>query len=113
MPTPDAIPKNWLAILGKIEPLHPRYVIPDHGELGNASLIEQVRPFLMDLEKRALELKRQGKWVELAPGSTNRRPGRPHDAGKQLTAELEMKYPDWGNFIGIPNAVRRVYEESQ
>ena len=53
----------------------------------------------MDLEKRALELKRQGKSAD--------------DAGKQLTAELQMKYPDWGNFIGIPNAVRRVYEESQ
>jgi glyoxylase-like metal-dependent hydrolase (beta-lactamase superfamily II) len=99
MPTPDANPKNWLAILGKIEPLHPHYVIPDHGELGDATLIEQERAFLMDLEKRALELKGQGKSVD--------------DAGKQLTAELQMKYPDWGNFIGIPNAVRRVYEESQ
>ena len=99
MPTPDANPKNWLAILGKIEPLHPRYVIPDHGELGDAALIEQERAFLIDLEKRALELQRQGKSVD--------------DAGKQLMAELPMKYPDWGNFIGIPNAVRRVYEESQ
>ncbi len=99
MPTPDANPKNWLTILDKIVPLHPRYVIPDHGELGDASMIDQERAFLLDLQKRALELKRQGTSVD--------------DAGKQLTAEFQKKYPDWGNVSGIPNAVRRVYEEPQ
>jgi hypothetical protein len=99
MPTPDASAKNWLAILDKIEPLHPRYVVPDHGDLGDASLIGQERAFLTDLRERALDLKRQGTSVE--------------DAGRQLTAELKAKYPDWGNINGIPNAVRRVYEEVQ
>jgi glyoxylase-like metal-dependent hydrolase (beta-lactamase superfamily II) len=99
MPTPDASLKNWLVILDKIEPLHPRYVIPDHGELGDASLIAQYRVILTDLQTRSIELKRQGVSVE--------------DAGRQMTTELKAKYPDWGNFNGVPNAVRRVYEESQ
>jgi glyoxylase-like metal-dependent hydrolase (beta-lactamase superfamily II) len=99
MPTPDANLKNWLVILDKIEPLHPRYVIPDHGELGDASLIGQDRTILTDLQTRGLELKRQGTSVE--------------DAGRQMTTEFKAKYPDWGNLNGIPNAVRRVYEESQ
>jgi len=99
MPTPDASLKNWLVILDKIEPLHPRYVIPDHGELGDASLIGQDRAILSDLQSRALELKRQGTSVE--------------DAGRQMTTELKAKYSDWGNFNGVPNAVRRVYEEAQ
>ena len=31
----------------------------------------------------------------------------------QLTAEFKAKYPDSGNVTGIPNAVRRVYEEGK
>jgi glyoxylase-like metal-dependent hydrolase (beta-lactamase superfamily II) len=99
MPTPDANLKNWLVILEKIEPLHPRFVIPDHGELGDASLIAQDREILTGLQARAIELKRRGISVE--------------DAGSQVTTEFKAKYPDWGNFNGIPNAVRRIYEESQ
>ena len=53
----------------------------------------------MDLQSRALELKRQGTPVE--------------DAGKQLTAEFKAKYPDYDNIGIIVNAVRRVYAESQ
>ncbi len=99
MPTPEASPKNWLAILDMLEPLHPRYVVPDHGELGDGSLIGRERSFLADLQQRALELKRGGTPVE--------------DAGRQLTTEFQGKYPDWGNTPGIANVVRRVYAESQ
>ena len=99
MPSPDSSVKGWLAILDKIEPLKPRYIVPDHGSLGDGSLIAKERAFLMDLQSRALELKRQGTLVE--------------DAGKQLTAEFKAKYPDYDNIGVIVNAVRRVYAESQ
>jgi hypothetical protein len=82
-----------------LEPLHPRYVVPDHGELGDGSLIGHERSFLADLQQRALELKRGGTPAE--------------DAGRQLTTEFQGKYPDWGNTPGIANVVRRVYAESQ
>jgi glyoxylase-like metal-dependent hydrolase (beta-lactamase superfamily II) len=95
MPNADGSPKNWLAILDKLGPLQPRYIVPDHGALGNGSLIGKERAFLTDLRTRALELKAQGTAVE--------------EAAKLLTAEFKMKYPDW---TGNPsNAIRRVYEE--
>jgi glyoxylase-like metal-dependent hydrolase (beta-lactamase superfamily II) len=99
MPNEDASPKSWLAILDQLEPLKPRFIVPDHGALGDGSLIAQERAFLQDLQGRALELKRQGTSVE--------------DAGRLLTTEFKAKYPDWPNVNAVPNVVRRVYAESQ
>ena len=91
--------KGWLAILDKLAPLEPRYIVPDHGSLGDGSLIRQERAFLSDLQARALELKRGGTSAE--------------DAARQVTAEFKTKYPDWESLNAVGNAVRRVYAESQ
>lgn len=91
--------KNWIAILDKLEPLKPRFVVPDHGSLGDGSLIAQRRAFFVDLQNRALELKKQGVPVE--------------DAAKMVTAEFRAKYTGWENMNAVGNGVRRVYEESQ
>ncbi len=98
MPNEDASVANWLAILDKLESLHARLVVPDHGELGDGSLVGKERAFLADLQTRALELKKQGTPVE--------------EAGRMLTAEFKSKYPDWPNMGPVANAVRRVYEQS-
>lgn len=90
--------KSWLAILDQLAPLQPRYVVPDHGALGDGTLIAQERAFIGDLQARALQLKQQGKSAE--------------DAGKQLTAEFQTEYPDWPNMNPVANFVRRVYAES-
>lgn len=89
--------KSWLAVLDKLAPLNPRYVVPDHGELGDGSLIEKERAFITYLRTRALELKREGVSED--------------DAGKQLTVQLKTKYPDWPNLNPVANFVRRVYAE--
>ena len=99
MPNADASAKGWLAILDQMEPLKPRFVVPDHGALGDGSLIGKERAFLLDLQTRAIELKRQGKSVE--------------DAGRMLSVELKAKNPDWESMGPVPNAVRRVYAEAQ
>jgi glyoxylase-like metal-dependent hydrolase (beta-lactamase superfamily II) len=96
-PNDDASVKGWLAVLDQLAPLKPRLVVPDHGELGDGSLIAQERAFLQDLQRRAQELKRQGVNAD--------------DAGKQIQTEFKTKYPDWTNLNPIPNAVRRVYAE--
>jgi glyoxylase-like metal-dependent hydrolase (beta-lactamase superfamily II) len=98
MPNSDASLKGWLATLDKIEPLKPRFIVPDHGALGDGSLIAKERAFLLDIQSRALELKRQGVSVE--------------DAGKQMITEFKAKYPDYEPINGIANAVRRVYAEN-
>jgi glyoxylase-like metal-dependent hydrolase (beta-lactamase superfamily II) len=99
MPNADSSAKGWLAILDQLAPMKPRLIVPDHGALGDGSLIAAERAFLADLQKRALELKRQGT--------------SPEEAGKLLTNELKTKYPDWESMGPVPNVVRRVYAESQ
>jgi glyoxylase-like metal-dependent hydrolase (beta-lactamase superfamily II) len=94
----EGTPKGWLAVLDKIAPLNPRYVVPDHGALGDGSLIAKERAFIVDLQSRALALKRQGVSV--------------NDAGKQLTAEFKAKYPDWANMDLVASFVERVYAET-
>ena len=94
----EGTPKGWLAILDKLEPLQPRYIIPDHGELGDGSLIAKERSFISDLQSRALALKRQGVSVS--------------DAGKQLTAEFKAKYPAWSGLDLVVSFVERVYDEN-
>ncbi|HEV3334526.1 MAG TPA: MBL fold metallo-hydrolase [Bryobacteraceae bacterium] len=98
MPNADATVKGWLSILDQLGPLKPRFVVPDHGALGDGSLIGKERAFLADLQGRALALKRQGTSVD--------------DAAKMLTAEFKTKYPDWQTMGPVANVVRRVYAEA-
>jgi glyoxylase-like metal-dependent hydrolase (beta-lactamase superfamily II) len=98
MPNEDASAKNWIAILDKLEALKPRFVVPDHGDLGDGSLIGKERAFLVDVQSRALALKRQGTSAD--------------QAGQTVAAEIKAKYPDWTGG-SVPNIVRRVYAESQ
>ena len=93
----EGSPKSWLAVLDKLEPLKPRYIVPDHGALGDGSLIAKERAFIIDLQSRALALKHQGVSAK--------------DAGKQLTAEFSAKYPGWSNMNLVESFVERVYEE--
>jgi len=99
MPNATASVKSWLAILDRLAPLNPRFVVPDHGALGDGSLIAKEKAFLLDLQQRAMELKRQGTSAD--------------EAGKQITAEFKAKYPDWANLGPVPNVVRRVYAEAE
>jgi glyoxylase-like metal-dependent hydrolase (beta-lactamase superfamily II) len=98
MPNAQSSPQGWITILDKIAPLNPRYIVPDHGKLGDGSLIAQERAFLVDLQTRALELKSQAIRVE--------------EAQKRLTEELKASYPDWEGTGAIANAVLRVYAEA-
>jgi glyoxylase-like metal-dependent hydrolase (beta-lactamase superfamily II) len=98
MPNADASVKGWLAILDQLEPLHPRFVMPDHGALGDGSLIAKERTFVLDLQNRSLELKRQGKSAD--------------EASATVTAEFKTKYPGWQTMGPVANVVKRVYAEN-
>jgi glyoxylase-like metal-dependent hydrolase (beta-lactamase superfamily II) len=100
MPNADASVKGWLAILDNIETLHPKFIVPDHGApIVDASQIATQRAYLLALQARAVELKKQGTSAE--------------DAGKTITAELKAKNPDWPNPNNIAGEVTRVYEQLQ
>jgi glyoxylase-like metal-dependent hydrolase (beta-lactamase superfamily II) len=100
MPNEDSSVKGWLAILDQLEILKPRVIAPDHGApVTDTSEIGKERAYLLDLQARASELKRQGVPVD--------------DAGKQVAGEFHTKYPDWQGAVYIPNEVKRVYEQAQ
>jgi glyoxylase-like metal-dependent hydrolase (beta-lactamase superfamily II) len=91
--------KGWIAVLDKLEPMKPRLIVPDHGQLGDGSLIAKERAMLAELQGRALELKRAGKSAD--------------EAGKLLTEELHAKHPDYGQAERIAADVKLVYAEGQ
>jgi glyoxylase-like metal-dependent hydrolase (beta-lactamase superfamily II) len=100
MPNTDASVKGWLSILDNVEALHPKFIVPDHGaSIVDASQIGTERAYILALQARALELKKQGVSAD--------------DAGKTITAELKAKNPDWPNPNNIAGEVTRVYEQSQ
>jgi glyoxylase-like metal-dependent hydrolase (beta-lactamase superfamily II) len=89
---------GWLAMLDKVEALHARIIVPDHGQFpGDASLIGKERDYLQSLKTRVEELKKQGKSAD--------------DAGTILTPEFQAKYPDWSPASSIGPAAQRFYAE--
>lgn len=88
---------NWLDVIDRLEALHPLIVLPNHGEVRDATLIASEREVLRDLQRRSRDLKAEGKTAE--------------QAGQTLTAEFDAKYPDWKGVAAIPSIVRRFYAE--
>jgi glyoxylase-like metal-dependent hydrolase (beta-lactamase superfamily II) len=97
-PDKDASGKNWLAVLNRFEALQPLKVVPGHGEVGDAGLVTKEQTYLKGLQSRVAELKAQGKSSE--------------ESARLLSAEFQMKYPDWENPGWISDAAKRFYSES-
>jgi glyoxylase-like metal-dependent hydrolase (beta-lactamase superfamily II) len=97
-PDKDASGKNWLSILDQLDELHPRTIVPGHGEVGDASLINTERAYLKAVQSRVVELKAQGKSAE--------------EIAKLLSTEFRAKYPTWENPGWIADAVERFYAEA-
>jgi glyoxylase-like metal-dependent hydrolase (beta-lactamase superfamily II) len=97
-PDADASGKNWLSILDQLDEFHPRIIVPGHGEVGDASLINTERTYLKSLQARVVELKAQGKSAE--------------ETEKLLSVEFRAKYPDWENPGWIGDAAKRFYAEA-
>jgi glyoxylase-like metal-dependent hydrolase (beta-lactamase superfamily II) len=89
-------PSSWIAVLDKVQALGARHVLPDHSEAGDGTLVATERVFIVDLQTRALDLKRQG--VDVA------------DAGDRLTAEFKTRYPDW-QIVSVSGFVQSIYAE--
>ena len=92
-------PTSWIGVLDKVAPLNPSHILPDHSDPGDGSLIAQDRGFIVDLQTRAIALKRQGVPAE--------------DAGKRLADEFKTKYPDWPNVNAVAGFVQRIYAEGR
>ena len=97
-PDKDASGKNWLSILDQLDELHPRTIVPGHGEVGDSSLINIERTYLNAVRSRVAELKAQGKSAD--------------ETAKLLSTEFRAKYPTWENPGWIADAVERFYAEA-
>jgi glyoxylase-like metal-dependent hydrolase (beta-lactamase superfamily II) len=89
-------PSSWIAVLDQVEKLGALHVLPDHSAIGSGALVAQEKAFIVDLQARALDLKRQGVNAD--------------DAGKLLTAEFKTKYADWP-INNVTNFVKSIYAE--
>ena len=87
---------SWIAAVDQAAKLGAQHVVPDHSPIGDGSLVEQERAFLIEIKDRALTLKRQGASAD--------------QAGTQITAELKQKYPDW-NIDDLTSFVQAAYAE--
>ena len=84
-PIPDHNPElaNYFNALDKMEALHPKIVMPHHGDMRDGTLIAGERMVLRDLEKRSLELKAEGKSAAEASKISGRRiRGQVSDLGR-------------------------------
>jgi len=98
LPDENASMKGWVDILAQLRPMKFKFIVPDHGALGDGSLIEQDFQFFSELQKGALERKKQGQSAD--------------EAGQALSAEFKTKFPDWQGLSSIPNVVKHVYAEN-
>jgi glyoxylase-like metal-dependent hydrolase (beta-lactamase superfamily II) len=98
LPDDNASMKGWVDILSQLRLMKFNSIVPDHGALGDGSLIEQDFRFFTKLQSRSLELKKQGQSAA--------------DAGQALLAEFKAEFPDWPNLSAIPNVVKHVYAEN-
>lgn len=87
--------KAWIAMLDQLSALKPRYIVPDHGDLGDGSLIASLRAFLVDVETRALDLKRRGVSADAA--------------AKMISTDMKRKYSDWQNMDYVSDTVKQIY----
>jgi glyoxylase-like metal-dependent hydrolase (beta-lactamase superfamily II) len=86
----------WLRSLEESARLRPTHIVPAHGEMGDGSLVELHRSYLLTLQTRVRELKREGKSLE--------------QAAETVTAEFRARYPDWTGNAGA--AARSAYNEA-
>lgn len=91
-------PASWLAVLEKVANLNAAHVLPDHSAPGDGSLVAAEHDLISEIRTRALALKRQGVAAD--------------EAGKQVSAELKTRHPDWPN-TNAAAFVNSVYAEPQ
>jgi len=92
-------PRQWIEVVNHVGGLHPEHVVPDHGDLGDGDLVGEERGFLVELDKRAMELKALGLTAA--------------DAGKRVQTEFETTYAGWSGLGNIPQSVQRAYAEKR
>ena len=92
----NATVRQWLTSMDVLGKLQPKRIVPSHGPMGDASMITTYRTLLETVQRRAAELKKQGRTLE--------------EATNLLSAELQGKYPNGGT--RLTGTIRAAYNEA-
>ena len=87
---------QWLASMDRLDALKPRRVVPSHGPMGDQAMVTRYRTFLQTVQRRAAELKKQGKTIE--------------ETEQTLVAELTPAYPNGGGRMA--GTIRAAYNQA-
>jgi glyoxylase-like metal-dependent hydrolase (beta-lactamase superfamily II) len=85
---------TWLASMDRFEKLQPRRIVPSHGPMGDATMIANAKTFLVTVQARASDLKKQGRSLD--------------ETVKLVQDELQSRY-DRNRMAG---AIRAAYNEA-
>ena len=97
--SPYSSVKAWLADFDQLAPLKPARIVPSHGMMGDASLIDEQRAIMKTIQARAIELKGQGKSAD--------------ETAELVQTELRAKYPNWTAPVRASAAAKTAYAEAQ
>jgi glyoxylase-like metal-dependent hydrolase (beta-lactamase superfamily II) len=92
----NATVRQWLTSMDVFEKLRPKRIVPSHGPMGDAALIATYKDLLGTVQRRTIELKKQGRTLD--------------EATTAVVAELQPKYPTAGTRLN--SAVRAAYAEA-
>ena len=94
---PSSSGATWLEVFDQFEALNPTTIVPSHGAMGGAALIDAQRTVVGAVTERARALKAGGRSVD--------------QAAELLTVEFQAAYPDWGAANRVGAAVRAIWAE--
>jgi glyoxylase-like metal-dependent hydrolase (beta-lactamase superfamily II) len=97
MPDADASGSHWIEALDRMQKLSPAIVVPGHGAVGDARLIETMKQYLVYVRGRVRELHAQGQTLV--------------EIESFLGPEVRSRYKDWDNPEWIKNAIDNFYSE--
>ncbi|UCG71538.1 MAG: MBL fold metallo-hydrolase [Chromatiales bacterium] len=98
VPDGDSSVRGWIATLDDLAALDAATVVPGHGQLTDAQVMQRVKTYLTSVQGQARDLKAAG--VALA------------DAQDRLYTVFTQRYPDWREPDWIRNAVELSYAEA-
>jgi len=89
----------WLTALDRLAALGPSIVVPSHGKLVDAKMIDRYREYLREVQTRARTLKQEGKSAD--------------ETAQTIQTELQARYPDMPQPARIAGAARAAYTEAR
>ena len=91
--------RAWLAAFDAFEAMRPAVIVPSHGPIGDGSLVAANREVMLAVQKRARELKAQGRSAD--------------ETAAIVQAELQAAHPGWPRANGLAAAARAAYAETE